>query len=504
VPAGFERDVLVIGGGPAGTTAAQLLASWGWSVLLVHRHDPGAHSLAESLPPSTRKLLQFLGQLDRVEASRPYPNTGNLVHWAGETRATKPSDSGFHVSRQTFDAVLRAGAEAHGVQVVDAVVRGVDTDDPIRVTYTTRNGERRVCHAGFVLDCSGRAGIVARRGLRRLHRRARTLAIVAEYECTGWPVDERTMTTVESYADGWAWSVPLSDTRRQATVMVAHAAEAAPPAGRSAGAFALQARYESELARATALAARLRGSPRVSGPWTCDSSLYDCSRAADGRMLLVGDAASFIEPLSSAGVRKALLSAWRAAVVTNTCLANSSMERAAIDLHIRREREVHAECVRTTSPFFAEAAAAYGTPFWQRRVMSGSTATASDAGVSDEAFSDEPRIEGDEIRDAFDQLRRAGRVQPSPQLRFAPMPVIAGREVVMRDAILVPGSDTPLQFAAGVDLATLARIASTCADVPAIIDAYQRRVGAVPAAGLLTGLSVLVARHALVPEDSNV
>ena len=56
-----QCDVVVIGAGPAGSTAAQLLASWGWSVVLVHR-DAGRHSLAESLPPSTRKLFAFLGQ----------------------------------------------------------------------------------------------------------------------------------------------------------------------------------------------------------------------------------------------------------------------------------------------------------------------------------------------------------------------------------------------------------------------------------------------------------
>ena len=69
----------------------------------------------------------------------------------------------------------------------------------------------------------------------------------------------------------------------------------------------------------------------MSAPWTCDASVYDAPRPGERGVLLVGDAASFIEPLSSAGVKKALLSAWRAAVVTNTCLAKPEMADAAVD-----------------------------------------------------------------------------------------------------------------------------------------------------------------------------
>ena len=157
-------------------------------------------------------------------------------------------------------------------------------------------------------------------------RRYRTLAIVAEWECDDWPPDEHTCTTIESYSEGWAWSVPLSAMRRQCTVMVKTALAKAPA---EAGPHVRCHRYERELAKATTLPARLANARRVSAPWTCDASMYDCVRAAEGPVLLVGDAASFIEPLSSAGVKKALLSAWRAAVVTNTCLANPAMAEAA-------------------------------------------------------------------------------------------------------------------------------------------------------------------------------
>ncbi|HEX7794567.1 MAG TPA: FAD-dependent monooxygenase, partial [Vicinamibacterales bacterium] len=70
-------DAIVVGGGPAGSTAAGLLSSWGRSVVLIHR-DTAQPSLAESLPWSTRKLLRHLGQLDAVDAAGFHPNSGNI------------------------------------------------------------------------------------------------------------------------------------------------------------------------------------------------------------------------------------------------------------------------------------------------------------------------------------------------------------------------------------------------------------------------------------------
>ena len=98
-------DVLVVGAGPAGSTAGQLLASWGWSVVLVHRaaSPPGRPSLAESLPASTRKLFAFLGQIERIDAAGFHPNEGNVARWANASRVTRSADAGFHVSRGAFD-----------------------------------------------------------------------------------------------------------------------------------------------------------------------------------------------------------------------------------------------------------------------------------------------------------------------------------------------------------------------------------------------------------------
>lgn len=500
---GRHCDAFVIGGGPAGATAARLLASWGWSVVVAHRPMHGRQSLAESLPPSTRKLFSFLGQLDAIEAAGFHHNDGNVACWGGAARDTHTSDAGFHVSRAVFDAVLRREAASAGARVIDAIVRRVDLGEPHHVEYACDDGMVVSCTAGIVLDCSGRAGVVARRGFRRTETRYRTLAIAAEWDCPEWPSDEHTRTLVESYDEGWAWSVPLSAMRRQCTVMVeprsatcpevhrreafARQAEGVAPQETKAG--ALQQTYERAIARSREILSRVTGARQTSAPWTCDASVYDAPRPGDRGVLLVGDAASFIEPLSSAGVRKAITSAWRAAVVANTGLTKPAMAGAAVDYFVERERQVFTECQRVARQFFNEAAAGHASAFWSAR-----------------AEPPEPDAAGEspDVRRAFDRLRAAAqiRLRPASALRFAEIADIEGREVVLREAIVMPGADVPVRFAAGVNLPALVRLAPEFTEVPELFSAYNTHVGPVPMDGLLTGLSLLVARQALIHEDA--
>src|SRR5205085_10712294 len=131
--------------------------------------------------------------------------------------------------------------------------------------------------------------------------------------------------------------------------------------------YRLNVLYSAELAKTHDLAAQLVEARQTAAPWACDASVYTAERTADTGVLLVGDAASFIELLSSAGVKKALTSAWRAAVVANTCLSKPEMAGAAMDFYDGREREVYEDCRRLSNAFFREAAAAYDDPFWSAR-----------------------------------------------------------------------------------------------------------------------------------------
>jgi flavin-dependent dehydrogenase len=497
-------DVFIVGGGPAGAAAARLLASWGFSVLLAHRPAATPHlSLAESLPPSTRKLLEFIGFAAAVDSAAFHPNFGNISRWAERRHSNTTDASGYHVPRARFDAVLRRAAVAAGARIIEAVVRRVDIATPSRVEYVGADGATHTVAARFVLDCSGRAGVVARRGWRRTEAAYRTMAIAAEWESSEWTANEQAHTIVESYGDGWAWSVPVSPTRRQFTVMIdqrrgrrgcGERRDFSPASGISTPSDT----YARELAKTIELSARLRHARQTSRPWICDASVYDAVRAADPGVLLVGDAASFIEPLSSAGVKKALTSAWRAAVVVNTCLSRPDMSGASLAYFSEREHAIYTDCRRRSASFFREAAVAHADPFWSARAD----------GLSREAeapIENEQTLASDAaVRAAFDTLRSAPRVRlrPATTVRVEAVATIEGREVVMRDAVVLPRGHRPLRYAAGVDLPALVGLTAECDDMSSLISVYRSRIGPIPVEQLLTGVSLLVAERALVNESS--
>jgi flavin-dependent dehydrogenase len=477
-------DVVIIGGGPAGATAAALLSSWGRSVVVVH-HESTVPSLAESLPWSTRKLLRHVGLLEAVEAARFHPNYGNISRWAGQQATAVTEGPGFHVARYDFDRLLRERARSNGASIIEGMVTNVEVASSARVELSVA-GRVTQYQAAVVLDCSGRAGVIARRGLRRVDAGYRTLAIAAEWECPEWPSTERTHTFIDSYLNGWAWSVPLSATRRQCTVMVDAGLTTVSKAG-------LGTLYRAELRKAVSIHDRLAAARQVGAPWGCDASLYRCERAADSRALLVGDAASFIEPLSSAGVKKALASAWRAAVVANTVLSKPEMLDVATAFHDRRERWLYEECVRASTPFFARAAEVYHHPFWSIRASYQAKPSPSEAPTDAEIVRDRDvqRIAG-ELRDA-----RTLDLRRSPTVADGRVPVVEGNEIVLRDGITLAGFDEPVRFACGVDLVELSRIASTAGDMSSVIQEYFARVASIDPRSLLLALAFLVSRKAL-------
>src|SRR5262249_18379051 len=101
--------------------------------------------------------------------------------------------------------------------------------------------------------------------------------------------------------------------------------------------------------------------------WACDASLYLAETCGGPQFLLAGDAASFIDPLSSYGVKKALASAWIAAVVVHTFLLHPQLGAGPVDFHDRWEHRVYAAHLRRVVQHACEAAARHPGPFWTAR-----------------------------------------------------------------------------------------------------------------------------------------
>jgi 2-polyprenyl-6-methoxyphenol hydroxylase-like FAD-dependent oxidoreductase len=178
-------DVLVVGGGPAGCAAATLLARWGHQVTLVTRRVAGTPALGESIPPSTRKLLDVLGVRGALDAADFIHSTGNTVWWGSEEPRIERFGSGAHgwqVTTTALESLLRAHASAAGVEV--------------RVA-SLRPDAAAVRDAAFVLDCSGRRGVFARgAGLRIAEPDFRTIAMVGVWTAPAFDVPDATHTLI--------------------------------------------------------------------------------------------------------------------------------------------------------------------------------------------------------------------------------------------------------------------------------------------------------------------
>jgi len=516
-------DAVVIGGGPAGSAAARLLASWGHSVVLLTRPPTGHPALAESVPPSARKLFALLGIAREVDDAGFFPARGNLVRWgdAPLRRADfAPGSIGHHVIRDAFDALLldlaeEAGAEVRRDATVRRVVRteaGGEGEGEQRVEYEDGRDGTGFLRARFVMDCSGRTGVVASPELRVHDQSNATVALAGVWRANNGAPPAEPCTLVESYRDGWAWSMPVSDARRYLTMMIdPRRTELLRGQGR-------RRLYLAELEKtreARRLVADARLESDISGH---TSSQYTASRFAEDGLLLVGDAGSFIDPLASAGVKKALASAWLAAVVVHTCISTPDMRDVALEFFDNRERATWLGHRRHTARYYREAAAAHGHGFWSARAEAAGEIGAPARRDPTQAFALDPAAEihvpvptepdiaalrrDPDVLRAFSELRAAPaiRLRPAPGLRRVRLPAVRGRHVVLDEHLASPALPEGVRFLRDVDLPPLVEMAGEHDQVPDLYQAYLDRVAAVSLPDFLGALSVLLGKGMLTNE----
>ena len=478
-------DVVIIGAGPAGAAAARQLASWGHAVVLINRGTP-RRALAESLPPSCAKLLDRLGIRDAVDGAGFIRATGNTVRWAGQPERIEFFETGvfgYQVRRDRFDDLLVATARDAGATVIDdAIVRDVVRDgDDWRVEYDHAS-TRAAVRAPWVLDCSGPSGVVARRGWRQSEPGGRTTAVIGVWESDRpWPVDDDSHTLVESYDGGWAWSVPVSATRRYVTVMLDPSVSDLPRRRE------LAAAYRAELRRTAMLSALVQHATMVDPPWGCNASPYCAAVAARDGVLLVGDAASFVDPLSSFGVKKALASAWLASVAVHTALLDSRMAAVALGLFANRERAMYEHLQRQSAGLSREAAGAHASDFWRGRADASFDESSHDLDIAALRF--DPRVLG-----AFEQLKLRSSVSLrfGESLRVVERATVRGNRVVLETHLVAREMPHGVRYCRNVDLVVIAQLAARYEQVPDLFDAYNRTAPPALLPDFLGALSTLI------------
>src|SRR6266566_1048757 len=344
-------DVAIIGGGPAGSTAAALLAHAGRRVIVFEREKFPRFHIGESLLPFSMKAFTRLGLHEKFLRAGFLKKHGGEIFGACSEPGTKfyfkdgfrsQTDHAYQVTRSDFDKLLldharESGAEVHEEVAVDRVeFLNEHVDLAIR-----RNGSVENVRARYLIDASGRNSVLGTKfGIKKSYDHLQKLSIFAHYDGV-WRAEgiDGTLTVLIRAIDRWFWLIPLSAERTSVGVVLD--SETFRKSKLTAEDF-----LEQALAEQPIIAKRTTNARRVSQVYVEADFSYRSARLRGDRWLLTGDAAGFIDPIFSSGVFLAVFSGERCADVLNEVLAHpqkakrlfAGYERAvnrAMDIYLR-------------------------------------------------------------------------------------------------------------------------------------------------------------------------
>jgi len=320
-------DVAIIGGGPAGSSAAILLARAGRRVVLCEKEIFPRFKIGESLLPHSLELFDKLGVRDELER-HAFPKYGGEIATGCGRRVQRfyfenalqlSHRSAYQVERSWFDKMLLDHAAAAGVEVRQPCTVSDIACDAEGVSLQTDSREIR---ASYLLDCSGRNAVVGSHyDLKRRYDHLQKFSVFAHYE--GVQRDDGRDATLTRLVRGkrcWFWLIPI-DGRRTSVGAVMDLADFR--AARTPPHVAL----ENAIATTPLMRTRMAASRRTTEVHAVSDYSYRNTHLHGQRWLLAGDAAGFIDPIFSTGVFLALHSGEQAAGVLDFALRHPLLGR---------------------------------------------------------------------------------------------------------------------------------------------------------------------------------
>ncbi|MGN6650531.1 NAD(P)/FAD-dependent oxidoreductase [Trinickia sp.] len=356
--------VAVIGGGPAGSTAATLLADAGYRVQLLEKARHPRFHIGESLLPANLRLFERLGVGDAVRgigimkpaAEFVSPQHGDrLERFAFAEAWDKSMPYAYQVRRSQLDEILLRNAAAHGADVVEGCqvrdVEFLDDSSGAIVSATHDDGRPYRCRARFVVDASGRDTLLANRmRTKQRNRKHNSSALYGHFRGARRHsgADEGNI-TIYWFEHGWFWFIPLADGATSIGAVVWPHYLKQRPRGTSIEAFFLET-----IALCPPLAERLADAQLVSEVEATGNFSYSGDVTHGRNFVLLGDAFAFIDPVFSTGVMLAMQSAFLGAEAIDACLRDPARADAALakfDRGIRRGPQVFSWFIyRMTTP----------------------------------------------------------------------------------------------------------------------------------------------------------
>ncbi len=388
-------DVVVVGGGPGGSTTATLLAKSGHRVVQLEREHHPRHQIGESLLPATvHGVCKLLDVFEDVEAAGFVRKLGGTFRWgrgaepftfAFHTTTLKDAGYAYQVERARFDEILFRNAERHGVDTRE----GVEVLEPIvedgRVSGVLARGADGVTfavRAAFVVDASGHGSRLSRHvGTRAYSDFFQNVAVYGYFRDAGRrPAPYEGNIVTSAFKHGWCWFIPLSDgmTSVGAVVDRRHAARIGADREGTLMDFVGECPIVDEL---LAPAQRITDHPfygevRVRKDWS-----YMTDKLTAPGIVLVGDSACFVDPVFSSGVHLATYGGVLAARTIATALSAEIDEARCLDEFERRYRREFGVWYEFLLGFF-DIEQDWDDHFWSARRLLNTTERANEAFIN--------------------------------------------------------------------------------------------------------------------------
>jgi flavin-dependent dehydrogenase len=343
----FDCDVLVVGGGPGGSTISTLLARRGWRVTMLERDRHPRFHIGESLLPANMPIFEEIGALEKLRAlgrlklGADFPRDDGSYYTFRFDRAlgdTRPY--AFQVKREDMDRMLFEHARENGVDAREQVkVERVAFDAEAVTSYIDSAGTKSMLRARYVVDASGRDTFLGKQ-LKLVQRseKHQSAAMFAHYEGIGYNPDDPdgNIISVNRFAHGWAWFIPLPG-GITSVGCVCKPGYLKTRQGASNDDF-----MTKTLAIVPGADRRIANARRVSPVRFTGNYSYACSAMAGHRWILIGDAWAFLDPVFSSGVFLSMYSAQKACEVVDGSLREPAREAALQKRYAKHLRKGYA------------------------------------------------------------------------------------------------------------------------------------------------------------------